>query len=343
MTSASEITELTTARHPSDWTELDSRAVDTARVLAAEAVQNCGSGHPGTAMSLAPLAYTLYQRIMRHDPSDPTWVGRDRFILSCGHTSLTQYIQLYLAGFGLELEDLKALRTWGSKTPGHPEWRHTDGVEITTGPLGQGLASAVGMAMAARYERGLFDPDTPAGKSPFDHFIYVIASDGDIQEGVTAEAASLAGTQQLGNLIAIYDDNEISIEDDTRIAFNEDVAARYEAYGWHVQTVNGGEDVAAIEEAIADARAVTDKPSIIVLRTIIAYPAPNAMNTGAAHGAALGQDEVDAVKEVLGMGGTEPFTVEDEVIAHTRAARDRGARVHAQWSDMFHALSLIHI
>jgi len=337
VTSASEITELTTARHPSDWTELDSRAVDTARVLAAEAVQNCGSGHPGTAMSLAPLAYTLYQRIMRHDPSDPTWVGRDRFILSCGHTSLTQYIQLYLAGFGLELEDLKALRTWGSKTPGHPEWRHTDGVEITTGPLGQGLASAVGMAMAARYERGLFDPDTPAGKSPFDHFIYVIASDGDIQEGVTAEAASLAGTQQLGNLIAIYDDNEISIEDDTRIAFNEDVAARYEAYGWHVQTVNGGEDVAAIEEAIADARAVTDKPSIIVLRTIIAYPAPNAMNTGAAHGAALGQDEVDAVKEVLGMGGTEPFTVEDEVIAHTRAARDRGARVHAQWSDMFHA------
>ncbi|HBD21516.1 MAG TPA: transketolase, partial [Dietzia sp.] len=337
MTSASEITELTTARHPSDWTELDTRAVDTARVLAAEAVQRCGSGHPGTAMSLAPLAYTLYQRIMRHDPSDPTWVGRDRFVLSCGHTSLTQYIQLYLAGFGLELDDLKALRTWGSKTPGHPEWRHTDGVEITTGPLGQGLASAVGMAMAARYERGLFDPETPSGKSPFDHFIYVIASDGDVQEGVTAEASSLAGTQQLGNLIAIYDDNEISIEDNTRIALNEDVAARYEAYGWHVQTVNGGEDVAAIEEAIADARAVTDKPSLIVLRTIIAFPAPTMMNTGASHGAALGQDEVDAVKEALGMGGTEPFTVEDEVISHTRAARDRGARVHAQWSDMFHA------
>ncbi|MDV6297669.1 MULTISPECIES: transketolase [Dietzia] len=337
MTSASEITELTTARHPSDWTELDTRAVDTARVLAAEAVQRCGSGHPGTAMSLAPLAYTLYQRIMRHDPSDPTWVGRDRFVLSCGHTSLTQYIQLYLAGFGLELDDLKALRTWGSKTPGHPEWRHTDGVEITTGPLGQGLASAVGMAMAARYERGLFDPETPSGKSPFDHFIYVIASDGDVQEGVTAEASSLAGTQQLGNLIAIYDDNEISIEDNTRIALNEDVAARYEAYGWHVQTVNGGEDVAAIEEAIADARAVTDKPSLIVLRTVIAFPAPTMMNTGASHGAALGQDEVDAVKEALGMGGTEPFTVEDEVISYTRAARDRGARVHAQWSDMFHA------
>ncbi|WP_010541716.1 transketolase [Dietzia alimentaria] len=337
MTSASEITELTTARHPSDWTELDTRAVDTARVLAAEAVQNCGSGHPGTAMSLAPLAYTLYQRVMRHDPADPKWVGRDRFVLSCGHSSLTQYIQLYLAGFGLELEDLKALRTWGSKTPGHPEWNHTAGVEITTGPLGQGLASAVGMAMAARYERGLFDPETPAGKSPFDHFIYVIASDGDLQEGVTAEASSLAGTQQLGGLIAIYDDNEISIEDDTDIAFNEDVAARYEAYGWHVQTVNGGEDVAAIEEAIAEARAVIDKPSIIVLRTVIAYPAPNLMNTGASHGAALGQDEVDAVKEILGMGGSEPFTVADEVIAHTRSARDRGARAHAQWSDMFHA------
>jgi len=337
VTSASEITELTTARHPSDWTDLDTRAVDTARVLAAEAVQHCGSGHPGTAMSLAPLAYTLYQRVMRHDPADPKWVGRDRFVLSCGHSSLTQYIQLYLAGFGLELEDLKALRTWGSKTPGHPEWRHTDGVEITTGPLGQGLAAAVGMAMAARYERGLFDPDTPAGKSPFDHFIYVIASDGDVQEGVTAEASSLAGTQQLGNLITIYDDNEISIEDDTRIAFTEDVAARYEAYGWHVQTVRGGEDVVAIEEAIANARAVTDKPSMIVLRTVIAYPAPTMMNTGASHGAALGQDEVDAVKELLGMGGTEPFTVDEEVLAHTRDALDRGARVHAQWSDMFHA------
>ncbi|NLD86509.1 MAG: transketolase [Actinomycetales bacterium] len=337
MTSASEITELTTARHPSDWTELDTRAVDTARVLAAEAVQNCGSGHPGTAMSLAPLAYTLYQRVMRHDPSDPRWIGRDRFVLSCGHSSLTQYVQLYLAGFGLEIEDLKALRTWGSLTPGHPEWKHTDGVEMTTGPLGQGLASAVGMAMAARYERGLLDPETPAGQSPFDHFIYVVASDGDLQEGVTAEASSLAGTQKLGNLIAIYDDNEISIEDDTKIAFNEDVAARYEAYGWHVQIVNGGEDVAAIEEAIADARAVSDKPSLIVLRTVIAYPAPNLMNTGASHGAALGQDEVDAVKDALGMGGTAAFTVEDEVIAHTRAARDRGARVHAQWSDMFHA------
>lgn len=337
MTSASEITELTTARHPSDWTDLDTRAVDTARVLAAEAVQNCGSGHPGTAMSLAPLAYTLYQRVMRHDPADPKWVGRDRFVLSCGHSSLTQYIQLYMAGFGLELEDLKALRTWGSLTPGHPEWDHTDGVEITTGPLGQGLASAVGMAMASRYERGLFDPDAPAGKSPFDHFIYVIASDGDLQEGVTSEASSLAGTQQLGNLIAVYDDNEISIEDDTAIAFSEDVAARYEAYGWHVQTVDGGEDVAAIEEAVANARGVTDKPSLIVLRTVIGYPAPTKMNTGAAHGAALGQDEVDAVKDALGVGGTEPFTVDDDVIAHTRGARDRGARVHAQWSDMFHA------
>ena len=337
MTSASEITELTTDRHPSDWTDLDTRAVDTARVLAAEAVQNCGSGHPGTAMSLAPLAYTLYQRVMRHDPADPKWVGRDRFVLSCGHSSLTQYVQLYLAGFGLELADLEALRTWGSKTPGHPEWNHTDGVEITTGPLGQGLASAVGMAMAARFERGLFDPETPAGQSPFDHFVYVIASDGDLEEGVTSEASSLAGTQQLGNLIAIYDDNDISIEDDTQIAFTEDVAARYEAYGWDVHTVHGGEDVAAIEEAISDARRVTDKPSLIVLRTVIGYPAPKKMNTGSAHGAALGQEEVDAVKEALGMGGRPPFTVDEDVVAHTRQCRERGARVHAQWDESFHA------
>ena len=337
MTSASEITELTTAHHPSDWTDLDTRAVDTARVLAAEAVEKCGSGHPGTAMSLAPLAYTLYQRVMRVDPSDPDWVGRDRFVLSAGHTSLTQYIQLMLAGFGLEMEDLEQLRTWGSKTPGHPEWKHTAGVEITTGPLGQGLASAVGMAMASRYERGLFDPETPAGRSPFDHFVYVVASDGDLEEGVTSEASSLAGTQQLGNLVAIYDDNEISIEDDTAIAFSEDVAARYEAYGWHVQVVRGGENVAGIEEALADARRVTDKPSLIVLRTVIGYPAPTKMNTGAAHGAALGRDEVDRIKAELGMADREDFVIDSDVLSHTRAARDRGARVHAQWDETFHA------
>ena len=247
MTTLEQISELTQPRHPDDWTDLDTRAVDTARVLAADAVQKVGNGHPGTAMSLAPAAYTLFQRVMRHDPSDTHWLGRDRFVLSCGHSSLTLYLQLYLGGFGLELSDIEALRTWGSKTPGHPEFRHTKGVEITTGPLGQGLASAVGMAMASRYERGLFDPDAPAGASPFDHYIYVIASDGDMQEGVTSEACSLAGTQQLGNLIVIWDDNEISIEHNTRIAFTEDTPARYEAYGWHVQVVEGGENVAGIE------------------------------------------------------------------------------------------------
>jgi len=266
-----ELTQLTTPRLPDDWTDVDTRAVNTIRVLAADAVQHVGNGHPGTAMSLAPLAYTLFQRVLRHDPSDPAWTGRDRFVLSCGHSSLTLYLQLFLSGYGLELEDIEQLRTWGSKTPGHPEYGHTVGVEITTGPLGQGLASAVGMAMAARRERGLFDPDTPQGKSPFDHYIYVIASDGDIQEGVTSEASSLAGTQELGNLVMIYDDNEISIEDDTKIALSENTAARYEAYGWHVQTVCGGEDVVGILEALNAAKAETGRPSLIVLRTVIAY------------------------------------------------------------------------
>src|SRR5690242_8149766 len=238
VTTLEEISTLTQPHHPDDWTELDSAAVDTVRVLAADAVQKVGNGHPGTAMSLAPLAYTLFQRAMRHDPSDPHWLGRDRFVLSAGHSSLTLYIQLYLGGFGLELSDIESLRTWGSKTPGHPEFRHTKGVEITTGPLGQGLASAVGMAMASRYERGLFDPDAEPGTSPFDHHIYVIASDGDIMEGVSAEASSLAGHQQLGNLTLIYDANQISIEDDTDISFSEDVAKRYEAYGWHVEDVD---------------------------------------------------------------------------------------------------------
>jgi transketolase len=274
VTTVEEIAGLTAAHHPDDWTDLDSLAVDTIRVLAADAVQKVGNGHPGTAMSLAPLAYTLFQRQMRHDPSDTGWMGRDRFVLSCGHTSLTLYLQLYLGGFGLELSDIESLRTWGSKTPGHPEFGHTEGVEITTGPLGQGLASAVGMAMASRFERGLFDPHAAPGESPFDHYIYVIASDGDIEEGVTSEASSLAGTQQLGNLIVFYDKNNISIEDDTDIALSEDVAARYRAYGWHVQEVDGGENVVGIEEAIAEAKEVTDKPSFISLRTIIGYPAP---------------------------------------------------------------------
>ncbi|WP_132994357.1 transketolase [Gordonia zhaorongruii] len=332
-----EIRALTQPAHPENWTELDTKAVDTARILAADAVQNCGSGHPGTAMSLAPLAYSLYQRVMRHDPADPAWVGRDRFVLSCGHSSLTQYIQLYLGGFGLELDDLVALRTWGSLTPGHPEYGHTKGVEITTGPLGQGLASAVGMAMAARRERGLLDPETPAGESPFDHHVYVIASDGDIEEGVTSEASSLAGVQELGNLIVFYDDNAISIEDDTAIALGEDTAKRYEAYGWHVQTVDGGENVTSIEQAIEAAKQVTDKPSIIVLRTIIGWPAPNKMNTGAAHGAALGEDEVAGTKEFLGFDPAKSFDVADDVIAHTRSLAERARTTRTEWQKSFDA------
>ncbi|MBP1821216.1 transketolase [Mycobacterium sp. OAE908] len=337
MTTLDEISTLTRPNHPDDWTELDSQAVDTVRVLAADAVQKVGNGHPGTAMSLAPLAYTLFQRQMRHDPSDPHWLGRDRFVLSAGHSSLTLYIQLYLGGFGLELSDIESLRTWKSKTPGHPEFRHTKGVEITTGPLGQGLASAVGMAMASRYERGLFDPDAAPGTSPFDHYIYVIASDGDIEEGVTSEASSLAGTQQLGNLIVFYDHNEISIEDDTNIALSEDTAARYRAYGWHVQQVEGGENVVGIEEAIAEAKRVTDKPSFISLRTIIGYPAPELMNTGKAHGAALGDEEVAKVKEILGFDPDKTFEVRDEVIEHTRGLVARGKEAHEKWQSEFDA------
>ena len=330
-----ELQTMVERRYPEDWSEFDTRAVDTVRVLAADAVQKCGSGHPGTAMSLAPLAYTLYQRVINHDPADVHWAGRDRFVLSVGHSSLTQYIQLYLGGFGLEMDDLQQLRTWGSRTPGHPEVHHTDGVEITTGPLGQGLASSVGMAMAARKERGLFDPEAPAGESPFDHYVYTIASDGDLQEGVTAEASSLAGTQKLGNLIVFWDDNRISIEDDTNIAFNEDVVARYEAYGWHVQTVESGEDVVAIEEAVKAAQAETERPSFIRVKTVIGYPAPNKMNTGGVHGAALGDDEVAATKEVLGFDPERSFHIDDEVIAHTRKLRERGAEKHAAWQNKF--------
>ncbi len=329
---------------PLDWTELDRRAVDTARVLAMDAVQRVGNGHPGTAMSLAPAAYLLFQKVMRHDPVDPDWTGRDRFVLSCGHSSLTLYNQLYLGGFGLGLDDLKALRIWGSRTPGHPEHGHTAGVETTTGPLGQGVGNAVGMAMAARRERGLLDPDAAPGESPFDHFIYVIASDGDLQEGVSAEASSLAGHQKLGNLVLIYDDNKISIEDDTSIAFSEDVAKRYEAYGWHVQHVdwtNGGEqyeeDVQALWDAIQDAKAVTDRPSFINLRTIIAWPAPNAQNTGKAHGSALGEEEVAATKKLLGFDPEQMFQVDDDVIAHTRALAERGRAAHEVWQEKFDA------
>lgn len=288
------------------WSDVDLRAVDTVRVLAADAVQKKGNGHPGTAMSLAPLAYLLFQQVMRHDPADDQWLGRDRFVLSCGHTSLTLYIQLYLAGYGLEMEDLQALRTWGSATPGHPEYRHTRGVEITTGPLGQGMGASVGMAMAGRRERGLLDPDAAPGTSPFDHHVYVLASDGDMMEGVSSEAASLAGHQQLGNLITFYDSNQISIEDDTDISFSEDVPARFAAYGWHVQTVDWTrtgdyvEDVDALLAAIEEAKAERSRPSLIMLRTIIGWPAPTKKNTGKAHGAALGDDEVAGTKRLLG-------------------------------------------
>ncbi|MFF5576454.1 MULTISPECIES: transketolase [Streptomyces] len=318
-----------------EWTELDRRAVDTARLLAADAVQRVGNGHPGTAMSLAPAAYTIFQKVMRHDPADPEWTGRDRFVLSPGHTSLTLYTQLYLAGYELELDDLRAFRTHGSKTPGHPEYGHTAGVETTTGPLGQGLANAVGMAMAARYERGLFDPDAPEGDSPFDHTIWAIVSDGDLQEGVSAEASSLAGHQKLGNLVFLYDDNHISIEGDTATAFSEDVLKRYEAYGWHVQRIepqeDGDIDPRALYTALKAARDETARPSIIAMRTIIAWPAPNAQNTEASHGSALGEDEVAATKRLLGFDPERSFEVADEVLAHTRRALDRGAEARTAW------------
>jgi transketolase len=273
------------------WSATDQRTVDLIRVLAMDAVERAGSGHPGTAMSLAPAAYVLFQRILRHDPADPHWLGRDRFVLSCGHSSLTLYLQLYLSGYGLTLDDISRYRTWGSLTPGHPEHGLTAGVETTTGPLGQGIANAVGMAMAARRERGLLDPDAAPGASPFDHHVYAFVSDGDIEEGISHEASSLAAHQQLGNLIVLYDDNTISIEDDTNIAKSEDVAARYEAYGWHVQRVTWRrpdgyhEDVPALYQALINAREHTARPSFIALRTIIAWPAPDAQNTGEAHGA----------------------------------------------------------
>jgi transketolase len=324
------------------WTDLDSKAVDTARVLAADAVEKVGNGHPGTAISLAPVAYLLFNKVMRHDPREDRWLGRDRFILSVGHSSLTIYNQLFLHGYGLELDDIKALRTWGSATPGHPEYGHTKGVEITTGPLGQGLASATGFAYAARFERGLYDPAAPAGTSPFDHHVYVIAGDGDMQEGVTSEAASLAGHQQLGNLVVIYDSNQISIEDDTNIAFTEDISKRYESYGWHTQVVdwkktgNYVEDVEELYNAIQAAKAVTDKPSLITLRTIIGWPSPKKQNSGKIHGSALGAEELAALKTVLGFDPEQTFQVDPEVLAHTRST-ERFDRERAAWQAAFDA------
>ena len=322
-----------------EWNELDNRAVDTARILAADAVESVGNGHPGTAMSLAPAAYLLFQKVMNHNPANPRCLGRDRFILSIGHSSLTLYNQLFLGGFGLELDDIKNLRRWGSKTPGHPEFAHTDGVEITTGPLGQGLASATGFAYSQRFEKELFDAGST--DSPFDHFVYVLASDGDIQEGVSAEAASLAGHQKLGNLVVIYDSNQISIEDDTDIAFTEDVNARYEAYGWHTQTVDWNitgeykEDVQALYEAVQKAKKVTDKPSLITLKTIIGWPAPNKQNTGGIHGAKLGEEEVRATKEILGFDPDQNFQVEPEVLDHSRKLLDRGSAWEQSWQSKF--------
>ena len=320
-----------------EWSKLDQAAVDTARVLAADAVEKVGNGHPGTAISLAPVAHLLFQKVLRHDPANPDWVGRDRFILSVGHSSLTLYNQLYLTGYGLELSDIKALRTWDSLTPGHPEYGHTKGVEITTGPLGQGLASAVGFAYAARFERGLFDPAAPAGKSPFDHYIFCIAGDGDMQEGVTSEASSLAGHQKLGNLVVLYDSNQISIEDDTQIAFTEDLEKRYESYGWHVQVVNWRktgkyeEDLQELFSAIEQAKSITDKPSLITIRTIIGWPSPKKQNTGKIHGSALGAEEVAGLKTALGFDPEKNFEVSDAVIEYTRGFRERTESVRTKW------------
>ena len=315
--------------------------MDTARVLAADAVQKVGNGHPGTAMSLAPAAYLLFQRFLTHDPSDPDWLGRDRFVLSCGHSSLTLYIQLFLSGYGLELSDLESFRTWGSLTPGHPERHHTRGVETTTGPLGQGLSTAVGMAMGQRYERGLLDPDAAPGTSPFDHHVWVIVSDGDLEEGITSEASSLAGTQRLGNLTVVWDDNKISIEDDTAVAFSEDVRARYAAYGWHVQSVDvrpdGSVDVLALAAALDAARAETERPSFIRLASVIGWPAPHLRNTFKAHGSALGVDEVAATKELLGFDPAQSFVVADDVLAHARQVVTRGAAARAQWDGIYAA------
>ena len=321
------------------WSELDERAVAYARALAMDAVQKVGNGHPGTAMSLAPVAYALFQRHLIHDPNDPKWLGRDRFILSCGHSSMTLYTQLFYSGYGLEMSDLQAFRTFGSQTPGHPEYGHTPGVEMTTGPLGAGVATAVGFAMGARFERGLLDPDAPAGSSIFDHTIWVIASDGDLQEGVSAEASSLAGTQALGNLNVIYDDNRISIEGDTHLAFTEDVAARYRAYGWHVQEVaalaDGSIDLAAMDAAMLAAKTELSRPSLIRMHSVIAWPAPKLRGTAKSHGSALGDEEIAATKILLGLNPDEKFALPDDVLKHIRLVSQRGAAAHADWEKRF--------
>jgi transketolase len=322
-----------------NWSPLDDRAIAYARALAMDAVQKVGNGHPGTAMALAPVAYTLFQRHLIHDPSDPQWVGRDRFILSCGHSSMTLYTQLFFSGYGLTMKDLQEFRTQGSLTPGHPEFGHTAGVEMTTGPLGAGVATAVGFAMAARYERGLLDPDAAAGQSIFDHAIWVICSDGDLQEGVSAEASSLAGTQELGNLNIIYDDNRISIEGDTHISFTEDVSARYRAYGWEVIEVStladGNVDLIALDTAMVSAKTQTKKPTLIRMKSVIAWPAPKLRNTAKSHGSALGDEEITATKVELGLNPDEKFAMPDDVLAHIRLVKDRGAATRSEWNKRF--------
>ena len=322
-----------------NWSPLDDRAIAYARALAMDAVQKVGNGHPGTAMALAPVAYTLFQRHLVHDPSDPHWVGRDRFILSCGHSSMTLYTQLFFSGYGLTMKDLQEFRTQGSLTPGHPEFGHTAGVEMTTGPLGAGVATAVGFAMAARYERGLLDPDAAAGQSIFDHSIWVICSDGDLQEGVSAEASSLAGTQELGNLNVIYDDNRISIEGDTHVSFTEDVTGRYRAYGWQVIEVatlaDGNVDLEALDAAMVAAKAETVKPTLIRVKSVIAWPAPKLRNTAKSHGSALGDEEIAATKVELGLNPEEKFAMPEDVLAHIRLVKNRGETTRAQWNQRF--------
>ncbi len=330
----------------SQWSPLDDRAIALARALAMDAVQKVGNGHPGTAMSLAPAAYALFQRHLVHDPADPKWLGRDRFILSCGHSSMTLYTQLFFSGYGLTMKDLQEFRTHGSLTPGHPEYGHTDGVEMTTGPLGAGISTAVGFAMAARFERGLLDPAAPAGQSPFDHTIWVICSDGDLQEGVSAEASSLAGTQELGNLNVIYDDNRISIEGDTHLAFTEDVSARYRAYGWDVIEVatlaDGNVDLPALDQAMTDAKNQSKKPTLIRMKSVIAWPAPKLRNTAKSHGSALGDAEIEATKTLLGLDPQEKFAMPDEVLTHIRLVKDRAAASRKEWNSRFDAWKKSH-
>ena len=337
---------MTTVTTLTNWSPLDDRAIAYARALAMDAVQKVGNGHPGTAMALAPVAYALFQRHLIHDPSDPHWVGRDRFILSCGHSSMTLYTQLFFSGYGLTMKDLQEFRTQGSLTPGHPEFGHTDGVEMTTGPLGAGLATAVGFAMAARYERGLLDPDAATGESIFDHSIWVICSDGDLQEGVSAEASSLAGTQALGNLNVIYDDNRISIEGDTHVSFTEDVSGRYRAYGWHVIEVatleDGNVDLAGLDAAMIAAKAETAKPTLIRMKSVIAWPAPKLRNTAKSHGSALGDEEIAATKVELGLNPDEKFAMPEDVLAHIRLVKDRGAATHSDWNKKFDSWKAAH-